>query len=530
VQPRSFDELARAFAASRSRRDFLKVLAATVAPRLLARRSLAAGAAFAASGVVMPTATQRVVSATGTASVQVVCDCDGDGFNDVSVWVNFECPGTRCFGLTTLRCGDANLEASLAEFPADVVASVRGQIRAGDACMTCPPLAPFCPGCDIEAMLQARADYQRWLGVYHDLGANADDRSADAHAAYQEGSDVWTGWFQERVLDLIPESLGGPAIRVTVLESDNIPSEVITTGCEQYAQQLENAAIEAKQGFRRGLQLAVLLNIVFETVAGIGQLAHLIDIHADAVRASQESRQASLDSLGEAIAARDRLNALEAACHQSLQNAALPVRAALLGGLVRLQDELEYDRAIILELLASGDRALALSQQASQELSGAGAEFAHAEEVAHSAEGAELSEEQEIDYLETMARGFRQMAAGASQYFAIGGELRRIELLQRGPYPHCAPGQVPELLFGFATLAGALGDTMGEALECQHTDPASGDTLQTTSMGLAIHRATTNVSTFTNGSEHWALTETALVYWVGDGDDPPPDAQPVATT
>jgi len=49
--------------------------------------------------------------------------------------------------------------------------------------------------------------------------------------------------------------------------------------------------------------------------------------------------------------------------------------------------------------------------------------------------------------------------------------------------PYCRSGQAPQFVFGFAALAQA-GAPMGTALECEHANPANGDTLQQTSTGL----------------------------------------------
>ena len=90
--------------------------------------------------------------------------------------------------------------------------------------------------------------------------------------------------------------------------------------------------------------------------------------------------------------------------------------------------------------------------------------------------------------------------------------------------PHCSPGQEPVFLFGFAHLKSLLGDRMGEPIECEHTNPDNGDTLQNTTTGLAFYRKFTNTPTFTNGWEHWAWTDDGLVYWTGSEIDPPGSA------
>ena len=140
------------------------------------------------------------------------------------------------------------------------------------------------------------------------------------------------------------------------------------------------------------------------------------------------------------------------------------------------------------------------------------------------------------------------VVGGSSQGAQVDQQALRIALLQQdklranlappapeappatptptGP-PFCEGGHVPEYQFGFAALKAQLGDLMGDPVECEHTNPDNGDSLQQTSKGLAFYRKSTNTPTFTNGHEHWALTAQGLVYWTGDSIDPPADAQPV---
>jgi hypothetical protein len=70
--------------------------------------------------------------------------------------------------------------------------------------------------------------------------------------------------------------------------------------------------------------------------------------------------------------------------------------------------------------------------------------------------------------------------------------------------PHCAPGQEPQFVLGFAFMKSQLGDVMGEPLECEHPNPDNGDSLQQTATGLAFYRLATNTPTFTDGWNHWA--------------------------
>jgi hypothetical protein len=90
--------------------------------------------------------------------------------------------------------------------------------------------------------------------------------------------------------------------------------------------------------------------------------------------------------------------------------------------------------------------------------------------------------------------------------------------------PFCQPGQSPQFVLGFADLRSAVGDAMGDPIECEHADPENGDSLQRTTSGLSFYRKSTNTLTFTDGFNHWGLTTDGtdgLVTWTGASIDPP---------
>lgn len=87
--------------------------------------------------------------------------------------------------------------------------------------------------------------------------------------------------------------------------------------------------------------------------------------------------------------------------------------------------------------------------------------------------------------------------------------------------PYCRPGQPPTFVLGFADLKRQLGDTMGDPVECEHTNPENGDALQQTTKGLAVFRKDTGTVMFTDGWRKWALTPNGIVTWEGESNDPP---------
>jgi hypothetical protein len=95
--------------------------------------------------------------------------------------------------------------------------------------------------------------------------------------------------------------------------------------------------------------------------------------------------------------------------------------------------------------------------------------------------------------------------------------------------PGCRRGEAPAFKFGLAQLKARLGPTMGEPIECEHEDPATGDAHQATTTGLAYYRFRTNTPSFVlaDGATHWALTPQGVVSWTGEALDPPhPDGTP----
>ena len=92
--------------------------------------------------------------------------------------------------------------------------------------------------------------------------------------------------------------------------------------------------------------------------------------------------------------------------------------------------------------------------------------------------------------------------------------------------PYCGTGEAAGFAFGFASIKTLLGPKMGEPVSCEYADPnGSGDTLQDTTTGLCFWRESTNVPTFTDGANHWGLTNVGLVAWTGPSIDPPPTPQ-----
>jgi hypothetical protein len=114
--------------------------------------------------------------------------------------------------------------------------------------------------------------------------------------------------------------------------------------------------------------------------------------------------------------------------------------------------------------------------------------------------------------------------------FALLGTLVATPAAQAQSAPYCQAGAAPAFVLGFADLKGQVGDAMGDAIECEHANPANGDTLQKTSTGLSFYRKATNTPTFTDGFNHWALSTSGLVTWTGTDIDPPGTALAPSTT
>jgi hypothetical protein len=95
--------------------------------------------------------------------------------------------------------------------------------------------------------------------------------------------------------------------------------------------------------------------------------------------------------------------------------------------------------------------------------------------------------------------------------------------------PFCPPGQAAQFGASFAELKLRLGARMGDPLECQHTDPDSGGTLQHTTSGLAYDRSGASEPAFTNGWEHYALMGNDVLLWRNEAIDPPATTPEEAT-
>ena len=78
---------------------------------------------------------------------------------------------------------------------------------------------------------------------------------------------------------------------------------------------------------------------------------------------------------------------------------------------------------------------------------------------------------------------------------------------------------------GLASLKAAIGERMGEPLECERVVDSDGNTQQGTTHGLAYYRRKARVACFTTGWDHWAVrSDRRVVFWTGDGIEPPPSA------
>jgi hypothetical protein len=89
------------------------------------------------------------------------------------------------------------------------------------------------------------------------------------------------------------------------------------------------------------------------------------------------------------------------------------------------------------------------------------------------------------------------------------------------PAAWCPRGEVPTFRFGFSALADALGSEIGLPIECEHGLNSTGDTLQTTTTGVARYDWCTNTPSFARGAEHWTLTPGGLEHWTEGVDFPP---------
>jgi len=62
-------------------------------------------------------------------------------------------------------------------------------------------------------------------------------------------------------------------------------------------------------------------------------------------------------------------------------------------------------------------------------------------------------------------------------------------------------------------LRSAIGDAMGQALDCEQPINAAGDTIQTTSTGTAWYTRADAAAIFTDGYHRWVLDPRGLTYW-----------------
>jgi hypothetical protein len=101
--------------------------------------------------------------------------------------------------------------------------------------------------------------------------------------------------------------------------------------------------------------------------------------------------------------------------------------------------------------------------------------------------------------------------------------------LLAGPPAAFAQTTCAQFAADFAALQQQIGAIMGVPTSCPRVD-ANGDTMQTTTTGLAVHRPD-GMSVFASGDDHWALTAAGLQEWTAswhNGLYPPATPEPQA--
>src|SRR5262249_9546005 len=90
---------------------------------------------------------------------------------------------------------------------------------------------------------------------------------------------------------------------------------------------------------------------------------------------------------------------------------------------------------------------------------------------------------------------------GARQ--ALGRGVAVLLLLAITPAPAAAQSGC-QFVLGFAAIRAAIGPGLvGDCLEDEHVNPASGDALQQTTGGLLVWRKADNFTAFTDGARTW---------------------------
>ena len=99
-----------------------------------------------------------------------------------------------------------------------------------------------------------------------------------------------------------------------------------------------------------------------------------------------------------------------------------------------------------------------------------------------------------------------------------------VEHQEQARAPYCRVGEQPHFTLAFSELKQRVGSTMGLPIECEHSNPENGDTLQRTTTGLAVYHQPDDSLRFTDGWRHWALVGGNEIQWEGSASDPPPAA------
>ena len=119
-----------------------------------------------------------------------------------------------------------------------------------------------------------------------------------------------------------------------------------------------------------------------------------------------------------------------------------------------------------------------------------------------------------------MAGSAKALAGAAALLIAGVGALLPVSVAAQNA-PFCGPGEAPHVASIFQVLVDHYGDAVGDAVECAHPEPPSGDTLQRTTTGLLYLRHGADTAVFTDGQNHYAWTAQGPVGWDGPSPDAP---------
>lgn len=315
---------------------------------------------------------------------------------------------------------------------------------------TCEPARPYCPACDQEALKKARADRDRWFGVYQDQRKAYDFLNSEAHALVEQGDKMFTDYFVGQARGLVFQALGK---KIEGTRWEHAPRAYDISNIEdrdaamsEAADLLKDVSGKLKGGAWKGAGPVVT---IIKMLMDLGFMnAKMLTLLRDFDRYAKEAQKTSaamLDALGKARKAEDLVKQLEAQCRAAKPPSKPPAEAPSEDDEFKPTGQREYEAALrLMELWRQADGSY---KTATTSFGDAQTALQHALAIIQSRRTSELSspyqrvalvaqatdaERRAVEAGDFLSSGLERMARGIEAYRKLSATMRQIAGISKG--------------------------------------------------------------------------------------------------